>query len=104
MQSAQCATSVPGLRHLVLGGQEGVVDGGGGSVAEGGEAKQLDLGEAECAGIARPVQSQAHGRRHLCFHQLDLNVGQTTGDDWRGQWQHVDAIGTDLHRHGRRAG
>lgn len=87
----------PGFGHLVLRRQEGIVDGGRRRVPKRRKSQQLDLGQAQRAGVAGPVEPQAHGRRHLGLHQLDLDVGQAAGDDRRGERQHVDAVGADLH-------
>lgn len=88
----------PGFGDLVLRRQKGVVDSGRGRVSERRQSQQLDLREAQRAGVTGPVEPQAHGRRHLGLHQLDLDVCQAAGDDWRGERQHVDSVSADLHR------
>lgn len=89
---------LPCFRHLILRRKKWVVNSCWWSVSKSGQAKQFDLWESKSAGITRAVQAQADSRRHLCFHKLNLNVGEATCDDWCGQWQHVDAICTYFHR------
>lgn len=96
------SSPLPGFRDLVLRWQEGVVDSCRGGVTKRRQTQELDLRQAQGAGVSRPVQPQAHSRRHLRLHQLDLDVCEAAGDDGCGQGQHVDPICADLHRHRRR--